>query len=60
LNSKRQGLHGGCVCRENVRWNKLLVLQLLRAGKGQLRDAGTRRLDAPTTALLLQPEGWPN
>lgn len=38
LNSKRQGLVGGRTWGENVRWNKRLVLQLLRAGKIQLRD----------------------
>ncbi len=42
LNSKRQGLLGGRVWRENVRWNKRLVLQLLRAGKLELRDVEYR------------------
>jgi ATP-dependent DNA helicase RecQ len=42
LNAKRQGLYGGRVWRENVRWNKRLVLQLLRAGKLELRDVEYR------------------
>jgi ATP-dependent DNA helicase RecQ len=63
LNAKRQGLHGGRVWRENVRWNKRLVLQLLRAGKLQLRDVEYRyeEEDADPTEwvevkILFQPE----
>jgi len=63
LNAKRQGLSGGRVWRENVRWNKRLVLQLLRAGKLELRDVEYRYEEAdadPTewveVKILFQPD----
>jgi ATP-dependent DNA helicase RecQ len=42
LNSKRQQLLGSRTWSENVRWNKRLILQLLRAGKVELRDVEYR------------------
>jgi ATP-dependent DNA helicase RecQ len=38
LNAKRTGLLGTRTFKENVRWNKRLILQLLRAGKLELVD----------------------